>query len=293
MSQKAEKTGMDPTVLVAMEEGFPAGQRIISDDLAYELLPAGMKLTVKLMVKLLSIRPIRNWMINTSEKDIPGAWSGILARKRYIDDKLTAKLSAVEAVVNLGAGFDTRLYRLPGVSKLPVWEIDQQNNIRLKQKQLQRVFNTFPPNTRLVENDFDKTSVEDALLNNGYSFNMKTFFIEEGVTQYLTESAVNSIFENLRNTQAGSLFVFTYVRRDFIEGKSFYGWEKGYEKYVLKDKIWLSGKNPEEWPSFLKQYGWKVKEDIGAEELERKYTAPVGRAFGKLEVERIIFAEKE
>ena len=35
--------------------------------------------------------------------------------------------------------------------------------------------------------------------------------------------------------------MFTYVLKDFIKGENLYGQEWGYEKFVLKDKIWDCG----------------------------------------------------
>ena len=71
-----------------------------------------------------------------------------------------------------------------------------------------------------------------------------------------------------------------------------YGWEKGYEKYVVKDKIWLFGMDPQGWPGFLHQYGWRVVEDLGAAELARTYVTPTGRKLPSTMVERMIHAEK-
>jgi hypothetical protein len=43
MTKAAAKTGVSPTVLVAIEQYFPEKQRIIEDGLAYRMLPFGMK----------------------------------------------------------------------------------------------------------------------------------------------------------------------------------------------------------------------------------------------------------
>jgi len=70
-----------------------------------------------------------------------------------------------------------------------------------------------------------------------------------------------------------------------------YGWENIYKKYV-KNKIWLFGMNPEEWPGFLEGYGWKIVEHIGYEELAERYVRSAGRELASTPVERIIYAEK-
>ena len=64
-----------------------------------------------------------------------------------------------------------------------------------------------------------------------------------------------------------------------------------YKRFV-EEKIWIFGKNPEEWPQFLKEYDYKIIEDVGAEDLEEKYVKPTGRKLKTTSIERIIFAEK-
>ena len=48
----------------------------------------------------------------------------MLCRMRYIDEKLQAADSRIDAAVILGAGFDTRAYRLPVLAATLVYEID-------------------------------------------------------------------------------------------------------------------------------------------------------------------------
>lgn len=43
MAKAETKTGVGPTVLVAIEQYFPEKERIIQDDLAYRILPPGIK----------------------------------------------------------------------------------------------------------------------------------------------------------------------------------------------------------------------------------------------------------
>ena len=50
--------------------------------------------------------------------------------------------------------------------------------------------------------------------------------------------------------------------------------------------------DPESWPQFLEEYGWKIIEDVGAEDLVEKYVKPTGRIFASTAIERIISAEK-
>jgi hypothetical protein len=63
-----------------------------------------------ILVRFLRPRWMRDWIIGVSDKSNLGIWA-LLWRKRYIDEKLTGSRNEIEAVVNLGAGFDTRPYR--------------------------------------------------------------------------------------------------------------------------------------------------------------------------------------
>jgi len=112
-------------VLVAVEQSFPEPQRIIDDGLAVRMLPFG----AMMFVRFLGPRRIRDWLIGLSEKSNSGIWGGLLCRKRHIDEKVAASRNEIDAVVSLGAGFDTRSFRLPELTGLPVWEIDQRENI--------------------------------------------------------------------------------------------------------------------------------------------------------------------
>ncbi len=79
------------------------------------------------------------------------------------------------------------------------------------------------------------------------------------MTQYLTEKGVRETFDFLARVGSGSKIVFTYVRKDFIDGKDIYDSEIFYKKYV-KNNIWLFGMDPKTLLKFLDEYGWKVIE---------------------------------
>lgn len=287
MSKAAARTSIGPIALIAVEQYFPDGQRVINDSLAYRMLSTSSKVFVRLM------KPgwMRDWIIGLSEKSQPGIWGGLLCRKRYIDDRLTASAKDIEAVVNLGAGFDTRCFRLSSLIDKPVWEIDQPENISAKEERLRRVFRTIPANVSLVPVDFDHEDLAAALESNGYAINRRTFFVMEAVTQYLTQQGMENVFGFLSKASSGSRLVFTYVRKDFIDGKAFYGWESGYKRFV-KGGIWFGAFEPDELPGFLMKYGWKVIEDRGYDALADEYLRPTGRRLCSTPVERMVFAEK-
>ena len=90
-------------VLAAMEQSEPPGRRLVDDDLAARFLPAPTRWLVA------ATRPtlLRRLLVAATERSGPGLWTNFACRKRYIADKVTEALDSIDAVVVLGAGFDT------------------------------------------------------------------------------------------------------------------------------------------------------------------------------------------
>lgn len=275
--------------VIALEQTFPEAQRVVDDDLAGRILPFGLRA----FLWLVRSRPARDWMIRSSEKQMPGIWGGMLCRKRYIDERLAEAAGTIDAVVNLGAGFDTRACRLPALEDVPVWELDQPGNIRPKRTRLRRLFGQIPGHLMLVATDFDLDDLATTLAANGYTRNRRTFFLWEAVTQYIDEAAVRATFDFMAGAAPGSRLVFTYVRKDFIDGRAKYGQDALYEKYIVKQRIWRFGLDPDDVAGFVGDYGWHVVEHFGYDELAQRYVAPTGRALASTPIERIVYAEKD
>jgi len=287
MSRKAAQTGPGAMVLVAMEQYFPEAERIVTDNLALPILPFGYRIEVRLF------GPIKNWVIKKSELKVPGLWGGIMSRKRYIDDIVSeAADGQIEAVVNLGAGFDTRAFRLGALAEVPVWEVDQPQNIDAKRSRLEKLFEPVPAHVTLVPIDFDHEDLATVLASHGYEPDRRTMFVWEGVTQYVTEAGIRATFDFLARAPAGSRMVFTYTPKDFIDGENFYGLEYLYKQMLVKDKIWLFGLDPEKVDDFLGEYGWYVLEHLGYDELGERYVKPTGRELQSMAIERMVSAEK-
>ena len=252
----AAKTGKGPTLIVAVEQNFPQEERIINDALAPKFF-SGIDL---FWIQLTKISVFRNWIVGLTEKALPGGWSCFLVRKRYIDERLleAAENREVEAVVNLGAGFDTRLYRLEALSNIPCWEVDQPINIAAKERALKSAFKTVPKNVTLTGMNFVEQEIGESLKQSGYQAGVRTFFVWEAVSQYLNEASVKKTFDFFAKAPAGSQLVFTYVPRDFIDGTNLYNQEKTYKQMVLKDKIWQFGFDPATLGEFLGRVGWKL-----------------------------------
>jgi len=233
-------------------------------------------------------------MVKTTQNQITGGWSAFLVRKRYIDEKIVEAVEdgQVVSIVNLGAGYDTRVYRLPALRKVPVWELDQTVNIDAKEKRLLSIFGQIPTHVTLARINFQEEDIATVLTSHGYKKNTSTFFIWEAVSQYLTEQGIRATFDFLSKAVSGSRLAFTYVLKDYIDGENFYGEEAFYERMVVKDKAWNFGWQPEQLSDFLAEYGWRLVEDLSYAELNDRYVKPTGRQLSSMEIERIVYAEK-
>jgi methyltransferase (TIGR00027 family) len=287
MTQAAAATGPGPMMTVAVEQHFQ-NQRIIEDSLAYSILPFSMRAIVQLT------RPafVRDWLVRAGEKRAPGIWGGLMCRKRYIDEKLIESVAHIDAVVDLGAGFDTRAYRLPALADMPVWEVDQPENIGPKQARLRKLFGEVPAHVKLVPIDFDREELDAVLALHGYPADRPTFFIWEAVTQYLTETGIRTTFDFLAKAAHGSRLAFTYIRKDFLDGQVMYGQDEIYKQHVVRGKDWLFGLDPEAVAELLGSYGWCVVEHLGYEQLAERYVKPTGRELTSTPIERMVYAEK-
>ncbi|MGD1237409.1 SAM-dependent methyltransferase [Mycobacterium seoulense] len=284
----AAQTAFGPMVLAAVEHNEPAGRRLVDDDLAELFLPAPLRW----LVAATRVGPVRRLMIRGSEWTGRGLWANLACRKRFIGDKLTEALDGIDAVVILGAGLDTRAYLLTRQVRVPVFEVDLPVNVARKVQTVRRVLGGPPMSVRQVALDLERDDLLTALAEHGYHTDYRTFFICEGVTQYLTEATVRRTLEGLRAAAPGSRLVFTYVRRDFIDGTNRYGTRTLYRSVRQRRQLWHFGLQPDEVGAFIGEYGWRLLEQAGPDELLQRYVEPTGRKLTASQLEWSAYAEK-
>jgi methyltransferase (TIGR00027 family) len=284
----AAQTAYGPMVQVAIEQYEPPDRRLVDDDLALSILPA----TQRAVVRLLRRPTLRRMAIAAGERAVRGSWALIACRKRFIDDKLDEALGDIEAIVDLGAGMDTRGYRLARRSDVPFFEVDLPVNIARKAAAVDRALGALPPSVRLVPLDFERNDLIATLTAHGYRSDARTFVIWEGVTQYLTQDAVRATLQALRALPSGSRLAFTYVRGEFIDGENMYDAELLYRRFRRRSQIWRFGLRPYYVAEFIGEYGWRLIEQAGADYFERNYLQPAGRDLSASELEWSVYAEK-
>jgi methyltransferase (TIGR00027 family) len=290
VENQAAQTAYGPMSAIAIEQYHPERQRLVQDGLAIQFLPPGLRL----LAKLNRWPPVRALMFNVTEKRAQGVWGGVLCRKRFIDDKLLEAMSAgIQAVVILGAGLDTRAYRLAALRTVPVFEVDLPENTDYKRAKLEELYGSVPTHVTLVPFDFESYDLAGVLASQGYQIEHKSCFIWEAVTQYLTEEGVRKTFGCLAQAKSGSRLVFTYIRKDFIDGTVRYGLDTLYQVYRVKRQLWHFGLEPKQVPAFLGEYAWRELEQVGSQEYTSRYLKPIEREVSVMEIERAVCAEKQ
>jgi methyltransferase (TIGR00027 family) len=284
----AAQTAFGPMLLVAVEQCEPPDRRLVDDDLAVQFLPAPMRWLVNSAPPNL----LQRLTIAAMEREGPGLWASLNCRKRYIADTVTAALDNIDAVVVLGAGFDTLAYRLARVTDIPVFEVDLPVNVARKTATVQRALGTQPRSVRLVPLDFERNDVMTTLAQYGYRPDSRTFFVWEAVTQYLSHEAVHATLDTLRSAPTGSRLVSTYVRRDFIDGVNLYGAEALYHRFVQRQQLWHFGLPPQDAATFLAGHGWQLCEQAGPDLITQRYVEPTGRQLTVSPIEWSAYAEK-
>ncbi len=121
-------------------------------------------------------------------------FAGNRARPRIIDDLIRDELRLVKdlQVVLIGAGFDSRAYRLPGGDWI---EIDEAAIIRHKNRQLPA--DQCPNPLRRVAVDFGTDDLSKVLA--GLPSDRPTVFIVEGVLMYLEKQQIDGLLSTLRS----------------------------------------------------------------------------------------------
>ena len=91
-------------------------------------------------------------------------------------------------------------------------EVDSAPTQEYKKQRVREIFGGLPGNVTYIPMDFTKDDLLTQLVKAGYSEKQKTFFLWEGVTEYLPESAVKETLHFVRDHAApGSRIAFDYT----------------------------------------------------------------------------------
>ena len=254
-------------------------KRVIYDPYAkYFVLGASI---IKLLGHKISV-----WL---GDKIVPGMHEHLICRTRFIDDLIEESTSAgIEQYVILGAGYDSRAYRLKLPPKLKIFEVDQPEVQGIKRLKLPKSISN-RKNIIYVSIDFNNQSLKEQLLDAGFDESKSTIYTLEGVSQYIPKEALSSTLKELAtlNANSNSKIFISYVNKLLLEdSKACFG--MGYSrpekaiKFIINGakkvgEPWISFYSAEEIQNLLSENGFIVIENQTLADLNSKYFAPVGR----------------
>jgi methyltransferase (TIGR00027 family) len=165
-----------------IEQSQPSGLRQFDDPIVGRLLDP-------MLTALAGAGPMQAQMLAAIGT---GTYGCQVMRTRYIDDVVVAEAALdVTQLVLLGAGLDTRAYRLPDLQAVTVFEVDLPALQRRKQRRLRGTSPT-AREVRFVPLDLDTQSLDAALIAAGFDRSRPVLFVWEGVTHLGSAAAGGS-----------------------------------------------------------------------------------------------------
>jgi methyltransferase (TIGR00027 family) len=263
----------------AVESRRPSGRRLFADPLALTVLDRPLRAAAVLSSAPL-VGGIVPWVV---DRRWPGPRPSAVARTKVIDDWLGAALEAgLDQLVVLGAGYDSRAYRIAGAERLAVFEVDHPDTQVRKRGVLEERFGGVPAQTRLVPLDFERGSLEEALKAAGFRSGARTFTIWEGVASYLTPEAVDATLRWAATSGASeSQLALTYVHRGLIDGTVDFPHAGPWVESVNRaGEPFVFGFDPASLPEHVAPLGLRVVEDLSTTGALERLGLPSSRVPG-------------
>jgi methyltransferase (TIGR00027 family) len=161
-------------------------------------------------------------------------------RTKYFDEVLEAQLhSRFRQVVILGAGLDTRAVRKHSAG-VTYFEIDEAATLKVKQACYEQ--QGFDVNVKFIPGNYVTDGLIDLLTQNGFDFDLPTYFIWEGNTMYLPLDRVKHVLTELTHYVRRFRVSFDYMAESVISKTTGDpGITRLVESFANMGAPWLSG----------------------------------------------------
>jgi methyltransferase (TIGR00027 family) len=248
------------------ESALPEGQRICYDPYAVHFVdPKILEFARKNPEKTKAMR-------EHYERLFPGLGNSIRARVRYFDDFVKAAIGeGLEQLVILGAGYDTRAYRIEGLNKIRVFEVDHPLTQSIKIGKIKKIFGSLPEHVVYVPVDFESDDLGQKLLEKGYDNSRRTLFVMEGLVMYIPPKSVDETLSFILNNSAkGSAVLFDYFLQSVVDGTCETG--KNMRDFAAQQgEPFLFGIEEGTVEAFLAERGFSKARNVTSEDYKKAY----------------------
>lgn len=207
---------------------------------------------------------------------LEGMMNFAVVRERHVEDLMQREIAAgLDQIVILGAGFDTRSYRLRA-DGIPIYEVDHPVTQVAKRKALQGVV-TPPPNVQFVTVNFDTDDLGERLTASGYDANGLTLFVWQGVIMYLSPDGIDHTLAFIaQNSAPGSVVIFDYMYESLLRRLRGPTAMRFFTRAMGEDITF--GIDGDKVEAFLTSRGFGDVANVDGDELTRRYlTGPNAR----------------
>ena len=192
------------------------------------------------------------------------AWS-VAIRTRIIDEFVQSAVAAgVDTVLNLGAGLDTRPYRMTLPASLRWIEADYPHIVEYK--------------ASLLAHEHPRCQLERVKIDLANRVDRREFFagvnaranrilvLTEGIVPYLSIDEATSLADDLRSLDHVGHWLVDYFSREAMKFRR----RKGMEREMRNAPFRFA---PDDWFGFFRQHGWEAR--------EVRYLADEGERLGR------------
>ena len=266
MTNRASLTAEYMALFRALESSRPANSRLFDDPFAADFLGGRRKVLARIARGELGRRLVERVLDSAA----PGARAAGIARTKWIDDEVAAALAEAKQLVLLGAGFDTRAFRLPAAAHTNTFELDHPETSLVKQAALKKN-GPLPVHVRFLTLDFNQQSVAEVLAQAGFDTMQPACFVWEGVTNYLTAEAVDSMLRQIRQSVSRSVLLFTYIDRGVLDNpERYFGAAKLMARLASYGEPWTFGIRPEQLAAYLAARGFQLAKNLSVADVWRR-----------------------
>lgn len=202
-------------------------------------------------------------ILTTMPKAFMGAWS-VVIRTVIIDNLINQAIAeGVDTILNLGAGLDTRPYRMDLPKSLRWVEVDYPHVIALKRERLAGE----TPSCRLDRITLDLTdrATRQKFLAETSADAKKILVLTEGVIPYLSEADVAGLAEDLKATANVSYWIIDYFSPEALRLGG-----RLRQRFMRNAPFQFA---PADWFGFFRKRGWRTR--------EVRYIADEGKRLGR------------
>ena len=274
------------------EAMWPPEKRLFHDPYARGIYPGGF-------VQQMLGTGLTRWLYTLLG---PGNLEMLLERTRWLDDEVKTYAAEAKNLIILGAGYDTRGYRLDLPPELAVWEVDQPAVQKQKLARMEAfaskdstVAERMNHSVHYVPVDFNADDLSERLRSaEGFEEGQLSVVTLEGVTQYIPKESTFDTLRKLRSLVApGSVVLVSYVDQNVRDNPTAVGPARSIKSLVnLAGKVgepWISMWAEEAFRQDLDAIGYEVLSNTTCKDYNDSWLAPLGRS---MKPEEITSAER-